>query len=958
MKAKALFTVIVSAACLAQALEFTQSPSIVRDTGSSWRIEFAVDESTDVEVSIVNAATKGCVRHLAAGVLGGNAPAPLLRNSLSQVVFWDGLDDCRAPAVSPESLTVRVRAGMGIRQDGFAGGDPYECSSVDRGAMPMGGMVQGSDGSVFIAFRPSGVSPQVVRQYSATGEYRRTLFPIPGGKPVDDYAGWGLNLLSSTDYSPKTQDYLGPLMTNSPLGTTGNSGKWTSRTTLLMAGPTQGQLGIIGRGTNEIWALNEDGASDAALAASNTAFLNVPNAVTEMYYSQGAFFTAVAPDRSYFLLSSFYNSAATATDFLRDGRLYKVDMATRVPAVLFDLDSLIPAASRPTVLGSSFRSELSGVALGDSGRIFLCDRLNNRLLVLDSAGRLLKIFAVKCPDNVAYCASTGALYITRMDNTEGYFLVKITDWRTDTAVTASKVLKAGQGPSDDINYAGWGGPNATYIAATPSDEGVLIWLAAQIGGVVIYRDSADTFAEYKNFRKLSNQRFAVIKRLAVDSKTETAYLVGSGTGVYKVADWNNPRFSPCSTKSGSTKTPLNGYDLAVDPVNRHLFVRESGGSPWKGPINRYALDSALYAPAPLSVMNRYNMADSFSVTGTTTPGTADMGICVSSNGHLAALALKDYGFLASGYAVNYYPVYDTQTVSRRLTVGSVGTAIPWVCGGVKFDLQGNIYFGQRPVSPPAGLPSVIIGDLSFSQTTGSIYRFDMNGSPDGDLFTTAKTAPDKVYRVDFGALGNSNDGSHCVCMNATFGMDGWGRLYAPNGPFQKITVLDNEGNRCLRFGSYGNFDNVVQEHDGIAGTSGKCYMAYPFCVEATDDYVYATDPANVMLTRFQKTFILDNVPSMSPVVALPVRTAAALALSAYPNPFTAQGRISVALPAASSLTLEVVDMRGRVVERVATGAFGAGTHAFAATGRMASGVYFLRLKAGKGALTRRIVVTR
>ena len=33
------------------------------------------------------------VRHLAAGVLGNNPPAPLLANSLSQSFAWDGLDD-------------------------------------------------------------------------------------------------------------------------------------------------------------------------------------------------------------------------------------------------------------------------------------------------------------------------------------------------------------------------------------------------------------------------------------------------------------------------------------------------------------------------------------------------------------------------------------------------------------------------------------------------------------------------------------------------------------------------------------------------------------------------------------------------------------------------------------------------------------------------------------------------
>lgn len=58
----------------------------------SVEISFAVDKYCDVAVRVVDKADK-TVRHLAAGVLGKNAPVPFLRDSLKQRIVWDGLDD-------------------------------------------------------------------------------------------------------------------------------------------------------------------------------------------------------------------------------------------------------------------------------------------------------------------------------------------------------------------------------------------------------------------------------------------------------------------------------------------------------------------------------------------------------------------------------------------------------------------------------------------------------------------------------------------------------------------------------------------------------------------------------------------------------------------------------------------------------------------------------------------------
>ena len=70
---------------------FTRKPTAVKD-GDKVTIAFAADRETDVAVSIENGQGK-VVRHLVAGRLGKNAPAPLKPNALEQTLVWDGQAD-------------------------------------------------------------------------------------------------------------------------------------------------------------------------------------------------------------------------------------------------------------------------------------------------------------------------------------------------------------------------------------------------------------------------------------------------------------------------------------------------------------------------------------------------------------------------------------------------------------------------------------------------------------------------------------------------------------------------------------------------------------------------------------------------------------------------------------------------------------------------------------------------
>ena len=90
------------------AVRFTAGPEAVRAGGGA-RISFTVSAPIDVEVAILDARGK-VVRHLAAGMLGKNAPRPFKKGLLAQEVLWDGNGD-----YGQKVTGVKARVRLGLR---------------------------------------------------------------------------------------------------------------------------------------------------------------------------------------------------------------------------------------------------------------------------------------------------------------------------------------------------------------------------------------------------------------------------------------------------------------------------------------------------------------------------------------------------------------------------------------------------------------------------------------------------------------------------------------------------------------------------------------------------------------------------------------------------------------------------------------------------------------------------
>jgi hypothetical protein len=132
-----------------QAPGFAKRPTVSR-AGDQVRIEFVADCETDVAVYIEDASGK-VIRHLAAGALGKNAPAPLKPGSLAQSIPWDGKDDDGRRVQASEGVRVRVGLALKASHDGwaFAEKDNTGPNRIDA----VSGLAVGPDGKLYMLDR-------------------------------------------------------------------------------------------------------------------------------------------------------------------------------------------------------------------------------------------------------------------------------------------------------------------------------------------------------------------------------------------------------------------------------------------------------------------------------------------------------------------------------------------------------------------------------------------------------------------------------------------------------------------------------------------------------------------------------------------------------------------------------------------------------------------------------------
>ncbi len=849
--ATVVMILLAASATAAEPLAWVKKPELVHDPkAGKWVVTFELDALCDVEVAIIDPQSGAVVRHLGAGVLGPKAPPPFAANTRSQKLEWDGKDDYRVAVPKPEALAVRVRAGMSVALERVVGGDPYayyseESGHNDHSPFGINGLELKPDGTVYVLGHSSNLGPPALRRYDTDGNYLRTVFPPPAGKDVKAMNGWGINVKPDGTYTPKFNRLTDPSLTTTVLDTaTGGMARLfpTTHKSRLSFWHTS-----FGGATFELLTINADGTipqapaerSPGPLVKSPPLGLGPVEPNSHVVNSLlGPVFTCPTPDGKHFYLSGMYAATTQygsikeikADGTRRDGQVWKVDHATRTAQVVFSLPEkgipTVPKDRRAALGGTHSYAALHGVALDKDGNVFVCDRLNKRLVVLDPKGKVVREIPVEHPDAVALSAKTGTLYLTTRfgDEHSGrgrVELLKYTDWRKDDKPAAT-VRVSETGYTDRHK--------CSHLVVCDTDKGTNVWVAYTEMPVRIYRDDGKELALLKDFYRVEGaQRCLGFDRMEVDQKTDEVYLLDDHAGVWKVGDWKNPRF---------VKVPLKTASIAIDPRNRHVYARTlaDGSSSYSvGKVARFQLDKTDYPPANLGDTGTNRLTPAFHYEWCFT-GNGDKGIAVAPNGNLAVVGDPKDGLRVFAGTAAKVP-WEATIVAK----------LPDAAGGVRFDFQGNLYVGYIDKKPTAVLPG-FAGDR-FAGAVGRIHKFTPTGTLEsGNLFPKAPAGPTVTYDVPYGAFDTD-----CITRTPRFGVDGYGRISYPTNVAQRVAVIDNAGNEILHFGTYGNRDSTGGLAGDLVPVKGVP-LAFPNSVDATDDHVYVADMVNLRLLRLKKQF--------------------------------------------------------------------------------------------------------
>jgi len=351
---------------------------LVREADGKAVIQFWVSRPTDVAVSVKNSDGR-VVRHLAAGMLGPNAPEPLQRDSLGQSLEWDGLADDGRP-VPPGTYRVEVGLGLTVRYDRSLGWTPRALGSVH-------GLALGPKGQLYVmAETGRDYLDGVVRVFTRDGEYVRTILPRPADVPLSRAVPLGEMALYNGERFPSAlvrhygrRIYQVPLVT--PEGDL-----------IFSNGPGGGHL--EGKRFSSVPWHHRNPRRLLRIAADGGA----PKAgfvgplLDDKRFDRALFALAAGPD------GRIYISGARHA-------VYRVTWSKDAKPELFVGTPDTPGS------GAAALNQPCGIAFDGKGNLYVADRGNHRIAVFNAQRELVGEIPVAWPRQIQIHPVTGAVYV-------------------------------------------------------------------------------------------------------------------------------------------------------------------------------------------------------------------------------------------------------------------------------------------------------------------------------------------------------------------------------------------------------------------------------------------------------------------------------------------------------------------------------------------------------------------
>ncbi|MDD4889283.1 MAG: hypothetical protein PHU85_05085 [Phycisphaerae bacterium] len=838
-------------------------PVKVAKAADAVTISFAVTAATDVEVAILDAKGR-IVRHLAAGLLGKNAPPPLAKDSLAQQLTWDGKDDLgKAPAGGP--FSVRVRANSGAKLDKQLGWDGQTLG-------PIISIVAGAKGELYVlAGSAVGQGRTDLRVFDRDGKYLRTIMPYPDSTPperaksvgqleVDGrripivFNGHGHNLSPLTVAMPRQN------MAWNPKGWVVAASSWA----------TPSEHGL----PRHLLAFDPRGGAPAGMSFVGPE-LRPPTGIT---WGKGEGddpcfdHLAASPDGKwlYYTPSTFYSEHA----------VYRLawgeDHGAGMEAGWFGF------ANRPGGDDTHLNGP-AGLAVDSAGRVYVCDRGNNRVAVVSPEGKLLGSIAVDDPEQIAVHPATGEIYVfckqapsgDRPKDTGPISMDEYRAWKARVAERKAK-LPAGR-PPKLVKFAAWGKDAPKQLAKLDIDLGVMtldgeakpprLWTATgyslkavddkdgqlalagelKVGnglyhpGAVVADPAHGRALLYQlssNFKIFSLDFATGAKKLLIDGVSDIALAPdGSiyGTGKFGAsqllhfdADGKPAPFA--GSDSNVVKMPphwiggvnLGARGMVVGPNGDIYVMRPSSEKGVQSRVDVFGPDGKLKKPAIVDGL-----------------GIGDCGIGVDAAGNIYLGAnVKPKGRL-------YQPGFEDKIPPTSWLCWAQWNwgerPAPWYYSmrneylyhwgaAFKFGPAGGAFYGRGSLEYDGGAKRADVASVENAPASSMDCM-------SGYLVNPVKVAGAQWRYAGMGIVPSSErqwGDPSCVCMTSRLSADGFGRVYMPNCFRFCVEVLDANGNLISRIGRYGNPDD--------AGPEAR--FAWPAFVSVGGDTLCVSDSVN------------------------------------------------------------------------------------------------------------------
>lgn len=843
---------------------FVKKPTATR-SGDQTKIEFTVDRAIDVAVTIEDANGK-TVCHLAGGVLGKNAPAPLQSDSLAQSLTWDGKNDS-GKAAEGGPFGVRVRLGMNPVFDRFLLYNPH-------GSGPISSVAVGPGGSLYVFHRDNTVNGNMgghkIKIYDRDGKHKKVLTPFPADIAFGMVKALGTFRTASGDLVPHMHNWETLSFYPDHVGVRGRDMPEYS----CPAVDSKGRVYWLVKGPCLV-AVDADGGIpyESFLGPKLLPEIKELRLANENHqYWSDVPSLAVSSDDRYVYFTGLNIGLGEYKKARPLPCVFRIDTNKRERAEVF-LGKIAETGKEKGLLTAP-----RGLAVAN-GLVYVADRAANRVVAFkEEDGSNAGEIAVEHPQVIGVDAATKAIYVCAYPEYSQYAELIKFDGLKGKELYRIKLPRTGQSPNIGEHR----------IAVDASAKPVKIWLPSLYGSSMrlhCYLDGGAGFANAADPRPGTSTPEGEgnpvdgLRDITVDRLRGEVYIQGNGNKMYRIDEQTGAvtkvidlaRIHP-GTVLAAQLVPSHDGDLYAFTWNAGLWRLDRDGKPknWDG-LDTHKL--------PIHGMMNFQMR---------------------------YLTLKPYAPTDEVYLIANadYLTKNPKDAGRFLTLNAIGQdgktkrTLIWQClnGAIpRMDAKGNIYIADLVKPVDRSYPEFFDGKLPpppkntgggdlfwYSYMYGSIIKFPPEGGivwhekklpksalgePPANLLAKPKIPFKRHYAYSphltgeiQGALWTrfgyspysshmSGNTSHCMCEGSGFDVDPLGRVFFPNLGQFRIEVVDTNNNPITTFGKYGNED----------APPATIPLAWPTYVAASDRYAYIADTVNRRVMRVRLEYRTEAV---------------------------------------------------------------------------------------------------